>query len=197
LSPYKEYFDEPIVRTKAEKINFPKICPVCGAPATEISIMSATYGSRKRDYRPPSRFSHIGLGSAAKGKETRFFRVPVCEDHYVSEDEDLGGQKAYCIVFDVIGFALVFFALVMTSHDLRLGRPIASWVYTVVVIFVLMLVITRFVFNMNPLESAIRIIGFDKNMINIWFEFKNLEYRDKFVEENPLNAELVKWIMRA
>jgi hypothetical protein len=139
----------------------------------------------------------MGLGSSAKGKETRFFRVPVCDYHYISEDEDHGSHKAYCIIFDVIGVALVFVALIMTSHDLRLGRPVASWVYMVFVIFVLMLAMTRFVFNINPLESAIRIVGFDKNMINIWFKFKNLEYRDKFVEENPMNAELVKWIMRA
>jgi hypothetical protein len=197
LSPQKEYFDEPIVRAKADKINFPNICPVCCTPATDISIMATTHRSREQYYGPPARVAYMGLGSAAKGKETRFFRVPVCEDHYISEDEGHGGHKAYCIIFDVIGVAVVFFALIMTSHDLRLGRPIASWVYTMLIIFVLMLAMTRFVFSMNPLESAIRIVGFDKNMINIWFEFENSDYRDMFVKENPMSAELVRWIIRA
>ena len=158
--------------------------------------MAATHGNRERYYGPPAG-AYRGVGAGVKGKETRFFRVPVCADHYISEDEDHGGHKAYCIIFDVIGVALVFFAFIMASHDFRLGRPIPSWVYMILIIFVIMLAITRFVFNINPLESSIRIIGFDKNMINVWFEFENPEYRDKFIEENPMNAELVKWIIRA
>jgi hypothetical protein len=197
LNSRKEYFEEPIVRAKADKIHFPNICPVCCEPATEMSIMAATYGNRERYYEPPTRVSYMRLGAGAKGKETKFFRVPVCANHYISEDEDHGGHKAYCITFDVIGIALVFFALIMASHDFRLGRPIPSWVSMILIIFVIMLAMTRFVFNINPLESSIRIIGFDKNMINVWFEFQNHEYRDKFIEENPMNAELVKWIIRA
>jgi hypothetical protein len=197
LTTHKQYFDEPIVKAKTERIIFPNICPVCGEPATETSIITATHGKRDRYYGPPPRASYMGLGAGVKGKATRFFRVPVCADHYISEDDDNWGHKSFCIVFDVIGIVLVIFALIVTNHDLQSGRPVASWVYMILVIFVIMIASTRLVFNMNPLESAIRIIGFDRNMINVWFKFKNQEYRDKFVEENPMSAELVKWIVRA
>jgi hypothetical protein len=42
-----------------------------------------------------------------------------------------------------------------------------------------------------------RIVGFDAGLQNIWLDFKNREYRDDFLKENPMTAELVSWVLKA
>ncbi|MHA2071006.1 MAG: hypothetical protein ACW985_04410 [Candidatus Thorarchaeota archaeon] len=49
----------------------------------------------------------------------------------------------------------------------------------------------------GPVEDAIKIIGFDGGFQHIWIQFKRTQYRDEFMKENAMTAELVKWIQRA
>ena len=144
LSLHKEYFDEPIVRAKADKIHFPDICPICGEPAKEISLIAVTFGTRQSYYGHLSRLSRMRFGSPINDKEARFFRVPVCTEHYVSEEEDNWGQKAFCVLFDVLGIIMVILALIVTNRDIQTGRPVASWVYAILVAFIIMIMTTRF-----------------------------------------------------
>ena len=56
MSPRKEYFDKPVVRVDTLKARFPRICPVCGSPATKIVRMkiASDMGRYLRDERAPT-----------------------------------------------------------------------------------------------------------------------------------------------
>jgi hypothetical protein len=43
----------------------------------------------------------------------------------------------------------------------------------------------------------VKIIGFDSGFMNIWLKFARDDYREQFMEENEMHAELVKWITKA
>jgi hypothetical protein len=46
------------------------------------------------------------------------------------------------------------------------------------------------------LESAINIVGFDFDLQYVWFKLKDEQYRNKFLAENEMTAELVNWIVK-
>jgi hypothetical protein len=57
--------------------------------------------------------------------------------------------------------------------------------------------LTGIAFMPNALARAVRIVGFDAGMQNVMIAFKNPEYRDEFMQENQMTADLVSWILKA
>ena len=58
------------------------------------------------------------------------------------------------------------------------------------------IILGYFSFRPNALESAFEIVGFDFDVQYVWLKLKNPDYREKFVQENPMNVELVNWIIK-
>ena len=89
------------------------------------------------------------------------------------------------------------FALIYAGADVWAGRPISPWVYSYVAVFAFSLLLAYISYRPSALESSFKIIGFDFEMQHVWLMLSSSSYRELFVEENPLSAELVNWIVKA
>jgi hypothetical protein len=76
------------------------------------------------------------------------------------------------------------------------GNGIGTWVQGYLFVLAASILVGIVAFKPNSLESSFNIIGFDFDVQYVWFKIKNANYRDLFIEENKLNAELVNWIVK-
>ena len=191
----RHYFDEPIVRAKVSRIRFPKNCPVCGSATTKIARISTSPG-RKVWLRPgwDPNFNPMGKNQLANA-ETKSFLVDVCEDHSISDNAEMRIRVLSTFVASVIG-AVAIFALFFAGSDYWAGRPVSPWVYSYLLVLILSLVFVYVAFRPSALEASFRIIGFDFELQHVWLAMGNPTYRDLFMKENPIAAELVTWIIK-
>lgn len=89
------------------------------------------------------------------------------------------------------------FALIFTGYDLSSGRGIHPIAAIYIVALFLSLVFGYVAFRPTALEASVKIIGFDFDIQNVWFQFENPEYRMRFIEENQMGSEIVNWIVMA
>ncbi|MBD3408034.1 MAG: hypothetical protein GF411_18080 [Candidatus Lokiarchaeota archaeon] len=194
----KIVFDEPIIRIRQEKIRFPKICPVCTEPATKKTRVTIVPGKKEYitpSHRPgftPSQRRRLGF----KPPETRTFLIPVCEDHYFYDESDCRFRST-CVCFNGILFSVVLFATFISGNDLSVGRGLNLWYVGLLSIFIISLIGSAIAFRPKPIQDAIRVVGFDLGAQHVWLKLKNPEYQERFVEENAMNVDLVKWIIKA
>ena len=197
MSPQRIVFDEPIVRAETEKLKFPRICPVCGDPAEDImplTVIPNQYKSLRpsMDYVP----SFYGRGQnnpIIPVKKTLY--IPVCEYHHYT-DEGAGQYRSYCIVFDGLALVYLILALLTFGNQFWSAGRLNPWLLLGFGVFGTFLAITFVLFRPGPVEAAVKIIGFDGGFRHIWLQFKESRYRDEFMKENAMTAELVNWIQR-
>ncbi len=184
-----EYFEDPIIRIGIEDARFPRMCPICGKPADRISKVSAA----------PNGNPHLSYRTSVKARlldpKTKTLLVYVCEDHYQSDD-GRERSKFLCALFNGLMISLLLIGFMSTGGDLWYGRPINPVFFMTIGLFVLGLILSLPTFGPGPLESAVKIIGFDAGFRNIWIQMKNNEFRDRFIQENALKVELVRWIKK-
>ncbi|NHJ15139.1 MAG: hypothetical protein EAX95_15760 [Candidatus Thorarchaeota archaeon] len=188
------YFDEPIVRANVNRIRFPHVCAVCGRPATTANrvITSPRKNGFYRQYgRMPSTWKRLGVSSP----EIKSFRIPVCEDHDVS-DGAIPRFRTASSFFLTLSLSLMVFAVIFIGGSLWLGRGIPHWSGLLFLFFGSTFFMAYAAFRPQALEVAIKVVGFDANLSNVWLQFSNQEYKRIFMEENLANAELVKWITK-
>jgi len=89
------------------------------------------------------------------------------------------------------------FALMFISYDVSSGRGIHPISTFYIFTLVFSLVVGYIAFRPNALESSLKIIGFDFDVQNVWFQFKNPEYRRRFIQENQMGSEIVNWVVMA
>ncbi|MGD9397456.1 MAG: hypothetical protein PVJ05_13565 [Candidatus Thorarchaeota archaeon] len=189
------HFEEPIVRAKVNRIRFPNTCPVCGAPASKAACISAT-PKRKiwiRPYFDPR--SYPWGKNQATNNEGKSFLVGVCDDHSVSDNAELRVRGLSSIVASIVA-GISIFALIYAGADYWVGRPVSPWVFSYLIILSLSLLFVYLAFRPSALEASFKIIGFDFDLQYVWFAMSNSMYRDQFVQENSLDAELVSWIVK-
>jgi len=194
LSPRKEYFDEPLVKVDFLKARFPKTCPVCGAPANTIVRLNITKAKEiplrpSLDYLSPRRQGHKRSG-------LKVLPLFVCENH-ADPDSGTDRYQSLCIVVDGILMAFVFFSLLVIGDSISRARTIPFWAFLYIGLLGTALLLTALAFRPNVLERAVRIVGFDLGMQNVLIAFNNPRYRDEFMNQNQMTAELVTWIMRS
>jgi hypothetical protein len=193
MSPRKEYFDEPLVKVDFQRAKFPRICPICGVPATKIVRMNITKAEKiplrpSLDYLSPRR-------QGTPQSELKILPIQVCENHsdpYAGTDR----YQSLCIIVDGLLMAFVFFSILVIGDRISRARTIPFWAFLYIGIFGLALLLTAVAFSPNALERHVKIIGFDPGMQNVLLAFKRSDYREQFIDENPMTAELVSWIMR-
>lgn len=198
MSPRKEYFDTPVVRVNTLKARFPKICPVCGSPATKIVRMKITTGRKEylRREWDPAYSPYVRRKYGTPQPEMKVFPVQVCNDH---SDPDAGSDRyqSLCLVVDGVLVGFLFFSLLYLGDLLWRGRPLTFWPFLFIGLFALAMVLSALAFMPNALAKAVRIVGFDVGMQNVLIAFKDARYRDEFMRENQMTAELITWIMKA
>lgn len=194
--PRREVFNHPVIRVPVENIRFPKICPVCGIQTTQRTRLTASTHRHRylRPYWDPN-FRRSGKRMNPGNPETRSFIIPVCEDHKQPDDGE-ANYRILCTLGDSIMFSVFFFAVLIAGGDLWSGRAISTSFYVIAAIFFASLFITVYAFRPNIFRSSVRIVGFDQDFRNVWLDFKNSEYREAFITENQMTAELVWWVTK-
>ncbi|MFW9962445.1 MAG: hypothetical protein ACFFCX_02715 [Candidatus Sifarchaeia archaeon] len=198
MSPRKQYFDEPLVKVDFLKAQFPKTCPVCGSPATKlVRLKIAKTGKQylrrtwQYAYSPYTRF-----GYGQQPAEMKVLPIHVCEDH-ANPDDGTERYQSLCLIVDGFLMAFVAFSLLFIGDRISRSRPIDSWPILYIGLFGIALILTSIAFRPNVVEKAVRIIGFDPGMQNVLLAFNRSDYREQFMHENQMNAELVSWILRS
>lgn len=188
-------YDQPIVRAKVSRVRFPKTCPVCSAPANKLARISTT--PRRKIWLRPTWDPNFDMRgkNRLENAEIKSFIVDVCEDHEMSDNAEIKMRGLSTLLASIIASVSVF-ALIFAGSDYWAGRPVSPWVYSYIVILALSLVIGYLAFKPSPLEASIRIIGFDFERQHVWIKLKNLEYMQQLMAENPMNAELVNWVVK-
>jgi len=193
----KEFFKEPIVRVNTTSVRFPRMCPICGSSVTKTMRVSAIPSQTQwlRPHWDPMFGASVQRRVGSSLQQAQTYIVPVCEEHHYG-DESIWRYRMVCIIINGILISALFIALLNISSNFWLGRANAFWVYAVLTVSVVTMVLSCFAFRSNPFESAFRIVGFDAALQHIWLQLKNHEYRDAFLNENPMSSELVSWIIR-
>jgi hypothetical protein len=197
MSPERIVFKEPIVRAETQRMRFPDICPVCGDPAEDlmpIIIIPNQYKSLRPSLDYGSSYYGRKLGSSPTSVK-KIFQIPVCATHHYT-DEGAGQYKSYCIVFDGLALVYLILSLLTFGNQFWSGNSPSLWVVFAAAIFATFLIITYALFRPGPIEDAVKIIGFDGGFSHVWIQFKRAQYRDEFMKENAMTAELVTWIQR-
>ena len=88
------------------------------------------------------------------------------------------------------------FVIMFAGADLWAGRELSPWVGSYLLVLGASVLAGIFVFRPNPLEDAFNIIGFDFDVQYVWLKLKDPQYRNNFISENEMNAELVNWIVK-
>ena len=195
---HKISFNEPIVRAKIGRIRFPNECPICGAPATTVT--SITTIPRKKHWLRPhwqpgfttSERQRLGLTL----EEKKSFLVHVCENHDYSDNGELRFRTLMMLLL-AIAVSLSVFVFIFNVGSILNGYGLSPWTRSFIVFSIILATIGYYAFRPNALERAIQIIGFDFDVQYVWFHLQNETYRTKFLEANPMNAELVNWIIKA
>ncbi|TFH02585.1 MAG: hypothetical protein E4H14_17515 [Candidatus Thorarchaeota archaeon] len=193
----KKVFDEPVIRAKINKIRFPKYCPVCGEPATNTTAIS-TRPQQKSWLRPhwdPAFYARDRQRLGLTFAEKKSFLIQVCENHHASDDAELRMRSITALLLTIVASVSIF-VIMFAGADVWAGRGISPWVQSYFLVLSASFLVGFLAFRPNPLESAVNIIGFDFDVQYVWFKLKDVQYRNKFIEENEMNAELVNWIVK-
>ena len=193
MSPRREYFDEPVVRVAALKARFPRTCPVCGSPATKIMRMKIARGT---EFTDPAYSLSVRRKVGPEHPEMQVLRVQVCEDH-ANPDAGTDRYQTLCILVDGLLVGFLVFGLLFIGDSFWRGRPMSIWPFLVIGLFGLAMILTKVAFMPNAVAKAVRIVGFDAGMQNVLIAFKSPMYRNEFMQENQMTAELVSWILKA
>ncbi len=198
LSPQKEYFEQPLVKVNLQKAQFPKTCPVCGAPATKVVRMKITKTGKQYlrrswqyTYSPYLRFKQ-----RTNMSDVKVLPIQVCEDH-ANPDDGTDRYQTLCIIVDGLLMAFVTFSLLIIGDKISRGFTIDFWPALYISLFGVALLLTAIAFRPNVIEKAVAIKGFDPGMQNILLSFKRSDYREQFMHTNQMTAELVSWIVRS
>lgn len=198
MTGYRKHFDEPIVRARISRLRFPKICPVCCAPSTSISTVSATPQNRQwlRPHWNPAFYTRERRRFGLPSPVTKSLLLPVCEEHHITDD---GNARMRCLAMLFAAFlsGLSVFALIFVGSDLSSGRGIHPIAIAYLAGLSLSLIFGYVAFRPNALEASVRVIGFDLDFQHVWLELKNPEYRKQFIMENQTISEFVNWVEMA
>jgi hypothetical protein len=126
---------------------------------------------------------------------SKSFVVDVCEDHEMSDNAELKLRGISMIIASIISGVSIF-ALIYAGSDFWLGRPVSPWVYSYVFILSLSLLLGYVAFRPSALEASVKIIGFDFEQQYVWLRLKNRGYLEQLLSENPMDTELVNWVVK-
>ncbi len=189
--PSRREFSDPIIRIDSDRIRFPDSCPVCCRKATTHSTVSAHSGHEWRG----ARYAQWNRGTfGIRTGSPRVFLVPVCDNHCFSDDSEWRG-RTLCMLTNGIMVAVLLFATFLAGGHYWQGRGLPTWYPFLLALFLMLVIASALMMRDQPLQRAMNIIGFDSEVRYVWLDLRNREYRELFLSENKVNAELVSWIV--
>ncbi len=184
-----QYFEDPLVKIGIEDARFPHICPICGKEAKHITkVLAAPNAHQYPHYRQKVRARLLD-------PRTKTFLVYVCDEHFRSDEGQERG-RFLCMLSNALFISLMIFGIMSLGGDLALGRPVSPFFVITLSLLVITLLLSIPTFRPGPLENAVRVIGFDAGFRNVWLQLKNGEFKERFIEENAMKIELVRWIRK-
>ncbi len=184
----KETFNSPVIKVPIHKMRFPRICPVCGLEANETTRLTLYKNA------VPSMGARWGQDLKKKLSGKRALLVHVCEDHKFTDDEEMN-YKTLCACSNGLLFSLFLFSFFWIGSDFWLGRPLNVVNLSIGVAFFFSVIASVYAFRTNPLKEYLRVIGSDRDQRFLWLELRNEAYREEFMKENAVQAELVSWVV--
>jgi hypothetical protein len=130
-----------------------------------------------------------------ENSNTKSFVVDVCEDHEMADNAELKLRGLSMVIASLISGVSII-ALIYAGSDYWLGRPVSPWVYSYLFILSLSLLLGYVAFRPSALEASIKIIGFDFEQQYVWLRLKNQGYMEQLLAENPMDTELVNWVVK-
>ena len=197
MSPRKEYFDEPLVKVDFSKARFPSTCPVCGTPATKVARLKIAKSGKqylRRSWEYP--LPRYVMRNSSQQLDMKFLPIQVCEDH-AHPDAGTDRYQSLCIIVGGFLMVCVTFSLMVIGDSISRARSIPFWAFLYIGFFGVAMLLTAVAFSPNALEKSVKVIGFDAGMQNVLIAFRRSDYREQFMNENQMTAELVRWIMRS
>ncbi|MFW9847663.1 MAG: hypothetical protein ACFFF4_00895 [Candidatus Thorarchaeota archaeon] len=191
-------FKEPIVRVRVDKIRFPHICPICGEKGTKPARIIAIPGKKRYLHYEwnPAIYPLHGKRQVMDPSEIKSLSLYVCDEHYKS-DEGATNYRLLCLIGNgFLGVAFVL-SLFIIGGGFWGGHDVGIIPYLTMLAFFLSLCITDLSFRAGSLANAVKIVGFDGGLQNVWLQIKRSDYREILVEENAMHAELVSWIVKS
>jgi hypothetical protein len=172
---------ENLVAVSTTKLVFPEQCPVCGNPATALSIIAKSVQSPLRSRR----WSWWGRTRfPLPVRNIRRIEVPVCDQHRTSLHEKgrlmtlLGVVNGLSIVFSLfLGSAIAFYLHDGFSVDLSLNLLFLASFFTMIGSFRAL--------GPSALEKAISIIRFDTASQAAILRMKHETYLEELLRLNP------------
>ncbi len=196
LQPKKKYFKTPLVSARVGHIKFPRICPVCCDPTTTHTVVALTPNRRRFlcEHWDPVYIVPRERATFLASDEIVRFVVPVCEYH-LAVDEMENRSKTMCIIFDGICGASAMFAYFALGGAIWMKQSIPIWVIMMLGLFAVMMLLTWTVFRPNEFQRAFQIVGFDPGLQHVLLKITNKKYREALLQQNPMDAKLVNWVV--
>lgn len=171
---------------------------MCGAPATNTTAITTRPQGNQwlRPHWDPAFYSIQRKRLGLTLPEKKSFLIQVCDDHYASDEGELRMRAITTFLLTIVASVSIF-VIMFAGADYWAGRGIGSWVQVYFLVLGASILVGIIAFRPNPLESAVNIIGFDFDIQYVWFKIKDSQYRNRFIEENGMSAELVNWIVKA
>ncbi|MDF1539152.1 MAG: hypothetical protein P1Q69_09630 [Candidatus Thorarchaeota archaeon] len=185
-----------IVRASLSKSVFPEVCPVCMEEAEDlVAIIIMETRSHWNETRglvsgwtKPEDKGELIL-SEARGGTT--FWIPACLQH--GSDSMTTPKKK---VLSAVGFMVLFYPLLyfilgaLTAREF--SRPLLPILGPMVFIIALMVIDIMYGFYPRAIERNIRFLDINRAKDEVMILLKNNEYRDLFLESNPMHAALLE-----
>jgi hypothetical protein len=184
-----------IIRAKIGSVVFPEVCPVCMNEADDIVRMTVnlySYGGALESSNPQAALreklarSNGQITFALPGLS---FSVPVCNRHLPKEIPDLHKVIWFCCMLGGIYPGVFYLLLTANAIHRRINffPFLIPWIITILILGA----ISGYIFFPRAFQRYFKFLEFEPTGENIFLHLGNSNYRDLFLENNPMNAEII------
>jgi len=185
--------EEFLVRLESADIKFPKVCPICGEPATKKGIILTSLRIRSNPRFSP-RSGYIQWPRQPPTHVRKGLDIPICEQHFLSDaaKKRIRGPSGVCG-----GLLVLLLLFVITNVVFRLmdRMPVSFYWYLLLVLSLGLSVITLLQLGPSELDTAISIKRVEIGSSWIVLKLRNQWYLDELLRLNPETTRRVT-IMR-
>ncbi|MHA1247502.1 MAG: hypothetical protein ACTSPE_09270 [Candidatus Thorarchaeota archaeon] len=180
-----------VIKVETAHLRLPRLCPVCGSPATRYVRVAVGKGWEVDSFAVPfvREYMHPLQLQEQRGGGSVVLRVPVCGLHEFS-NRDMCRLRLLCVIGGSIVGIMAWIGVGLILNAQSAGDNAPMWAYLSVAGFAAVLGLSFYVFRPSLFERSFRIVAFDPSLEELYIELPNGAYRDAFLSENP-HAELV------